>query len=176
MSTAKYVFLALAVCCFVGPAWARREPLNQVEIDQLRDVAQMPEKRIGLYVKFIRARGESLAQLASDPRYTEDRSAQIHDLLEDITLLLDEMDDNIDGYADKADLRKALKEAMAMDTELESKLKAMNQRAAQPEHNANPKSYALVLDDALEAVTGSLDHARKVMAEQEERAKEKSKK
>lgn len=164
------MLLALALASI--QANARREPLTSAEIDQIRDTAQEPAKRVPLYVKFIRARATSLEQLRSDPRVTEDRSGQIHDLLDDITGLLDELDDNIDQFADKADLRKALKEVVDLDTDLQKKLQTMkNQAASAP--NSEPRSYAFALDNAMEAAGASLDHARKVEQEQQARSKEK---
>src|SRR5581483_1718763 len=76
-----------------------REPLNNREIDELRETAQEPEKRLQLMVQFARARLAAIEQLRGEPRFAADRGARVHDLLEDFTKLVDEMGDNIDDYA-----------------------------------------------------------------------------
>jgi hypothetical protein len=165
--------LALAlVALSATPALAKRDPLNNAEVDELRDAAQEPVKRIQLFVKFIRVRMTSLDQLSNDPRVVAQRAAQTHDLLEDLDSLLLEMDDNIDMYAKQnSDLRKALKPVIDMDTELQTKLKAMK---AGHTHTENPadsnndmKSYRFALDNALESATSSLENARDLLQEQE---------
>ena len=85
-----------------------REPLDEREIDKLREVAQEPDKRLKLMVEFARARLTAIDRLRGEARLAAGRGPQVHDLLEDFTKLVDEMGDNIDDYAArKADLRKA---------------------------------------------------------------------
>ncbi len=51
----------------------------------------------------------SIDAAAGDAKTAKDRPMQIHDLLEDFTSLLDEIDDNVDMYGShKADMRKGL--------------------------------------------------------------------
>ncbi len=149
-------------------ASARRDPLNANEVQQLRDSAQEPEKRLGLYVKFIRDRAAALEQMHSDPRFTEGRSGQIHDLLEDIDTLVQEMDDNIDQYAARRnDIRKPLKQVIELDSDLQLKLRAIKQGGATPQQTSSLKDYVFALDNALDSVNASLDNARQVMQQQE---------
>jgi hypothetical protein len=162
---------SLAFC--VMPLWARRDPLAVPEVDQLREVAQEPEKRIPLYVKFIRVRATNLEQLSTDPRFTADRGSQIHDLIEDVDTLVQEMDDNIDVYVERHfDLRKPLKDVIELDNELQGKLRTMKQ-SANPEQ---VKTYGFALDNAIDSVNGSLDGARKLMQDQEVEFKNAKKK
>src|SRR5262249_6965230 len=87
----------------------RRDPLTAPETDELREVAQEPVKRLKLYVKYGQARMTAIEQLRSDPKLAEDRGRQIHDLLEDFTNIVDELDDNVDMYHERgSDLRKPL--------------------------------------------------------------------
>ncbi len=162
------------------PASAKRDPLTADEVQQLRDTAQEPEKRLALYVKFIRARATSLEQTYADPRLAAGRGQQIHELLEDIDSLVQEMDDNIDQYAhQRYDIRKPLKQVIDMDGEVQAKLRAMKQAAPSLQQTANPSDYAFVLDNALDSVTSSLDNARQTSQEQEaaiEAAKKEKKK
>ncbi|HWC17694.1 MAG TPA: hypothetical protein VG498_11810, partial [Terriglobales bacterium] len=84
-----------------------RDPLNDKEVDQLRETAIEPEKRLKLMVEFTKARMLAIDQLRSDPKMAKDRGKRIHDLLEDVTTLVDEIDDNVDDYNQReADLRK----------------------------------------------------------------------
>ncbi len=151
-------------------AYARRDPLNNAEVDQLRDTAQEPVNRLKLYAKFARARMVAINELRSDARFSEDRGQRIHDLLEDLTRIVDELDTNVDTYAEpKNDIRKALKEIIEADTFMQLKLRELKE-------GGNPKEapdYKFALQDAIEAVNGSLDDARKTMDEQEALAKEK---
>jgi hypothetical protein len=152
--------------------FSRRDPLNNAEIDELRDAAQDPALRIPLYVKFIRKRATSLQELCSDPRYSEGRASRLHDLLDDIDELVQEMDDNIGIYDHQgADMRKALHEVIGMDSDLQKQLQAM----ARPD-SAEGKSYDFALHNATESVDASLDNARQLSLKQEEAFKNKKKK
>ena len=75
----------------------RRDPLTPPEVDQLRDTAQEPEQRLKLYVKFARARLETLDKARTDPQVT-DRGQAIHDRLQDFLDLFDELNDNVDTF------------------------------------------------------------------------------
>jgi hypothetical protein len=156
-----------------------REPLNEKEIDQLREVAQEPEKRLKLMVEYARARLATIDQLRGDPRFAADRGARVHDLLEDFTKLVDEMGDNIDDYvARKSDLRKALKLVIQGDTEFQLKLRTLKEQG--PGAGAKPDTetadYNFALQNAAESVNLSLDDSRKLLAEQEITFKEEKKK
>jgi hypothetical protein len=171
MKPALYIFFVLILLAAL-PAWGKRDPLNGAEVDQLRDVAQQPDKRLVLYAKFIQTRAESLQQLHSDPRFAADRDIHIHDLLEDIDTLVQELDDNIDVYErQNMDLRKPLKAVIAMDTDLQQRLRTMKQ-------NSTPealKNFGFALDSAIDSVGASLDNARQVAQDQEEASKNKKK-
>src|SRR6266566_1728 len=99
-------------------AQRRRDPLNPLEIDQLRDAMLDPDQRLKLYVKFSRDRMNKLEQMRSDPKAT-DRARQTHDMLEDFLGVYDELNDNIDMYVGrKDDIRKPLKDIIEANTEL----------------------------------------------------------
>src|SRR5277367_6161207 len=106
------LFLCLTmVTSLCSPVWAqgKRDPLNPLEIDQLRDAMLDPDQRLKLYVQFSRDRMTKLEQMRSDPKTTE-RARQTHDMLEDFLALYDELNDNIDMYVGrKNDIRKVLK-------------------------------------------------------------------
>src|ERR1700726_1722060 len=75
----------------------RRDPLTQAEIDQVRDASWEPQQRLGLYMKFGRARRVALEQMRNDPK-PKDRAAHPHDKLGDFLLIYDELNDNVDTY------------------------------------------------------------------------------
>jgi hypothetical protein len=168
--------LALLFCLMnplPGAAQQKRDPLNPLEIDQLRDAMLDPVQRLKLYVQFSRERIVKLEQMRSDPK-TKDRAQQTHDMLADFLAIYEELDDNVDMYVGrKDDIRKPLKEVIEADTEFQSKLRALKDAA-----NASPeeaKRYEFVLADALDTVDSSADDHRKTVAEVEEYMKKKTK-
>jgi len=167
--------LLLLVLPLVSRAAAqrRRDPLNPLEIDQLRDAMMEPDDRLKLYVKFARDRLAKLEQMRADPK-TTNRAQQTHDLLQDFLTIYEELDDNIDMYVGrKNDIRKPMKAVIEADTEFQSRLRALKDSA-----NADPKEaqqYEFLLSDALETVdSGSHEH-HKTLAEVEDYMKHRSK-
>jgi len=166
------LLLALPLC---SPLWAqhRRDPLNPLEIDQLRDAMLDPDARLKLYVKFSRDRMTKLEQMRSDSKTTE-RARQTHDMLEDFLAVYEELNDNIDMYVGrKDDIRKPLKVIIEADTEFQSKLRALKNSAGT--NAAEAKQYEFLLTDALDTVDSSADDHRKTVAEVEEYTKQKKK-
>ena len=97
-------------------AQRRHDPLNPLEIDQLRDAMLDPDERLKLYVKFARERMNTLEQMRADPK-TTDRPRQTHDMLQDFLAVYDELNDNIDMYVGrKNDIRRPLKLIIEADT------------------------------------------------------------
>ena len=154
-------------------AQRRREPLNPLEIDQLRDAMLDPDERLKLYVKFSHDRLTKLEQMRADPK-TTDRGPQTHDLLEDFLTIYEELDDNIDMYVGrKNDIRKPMKLVIEADTEFQAELRALKDSA-----NADPKEakqYEFLLADALDTVDSSAEDHRKTLVEVEGYMKRKKK-
>ena len=72
------IFLfALPLC-----AQKKNDPLNPLEIDQLRDAMLYPDERLKLYVKFTRDRMAKIEEMRANPKTTE-RGLQTHDMLQD---------------------------------------------------------------------------------------------
>ncbi len=171
------VLLALPLCAPLASrlqAQRRRDPLNPLEIDQLRDAMLDPDTRLKLYVKFARDRMTTLEQMRSNPKTTE-RGHQTHDMLDDFLAVYDELNDNIDMYVGrKDDIRKPLKVIIEADTEFQSKLRALKDSA---NTNATEASlYEFLLTDALDTVDSSTEDHRKTVAEVEDYMKRKKKK
>jgi hypothetical protein len=169
----------LLILPLVAATWSpllaqrRRDPLNPLEIDQLRDAMLDPDERLKLYVKFSRDRMTKLEQMRSDPKMT-DRARQTHDMLEDFLGVYDELNDNIDMYVGrKDDIRKPLKVIIEADTEFQSKLRALKNSANT--NAAEASQYEFLLTDALDTVDSSADDHRKTLAEVGEYMKRKKK-
>jgi hypothetical protein len=169
--TRRRQVLALLVLCLglaVPVAIAvqhQREPLNQVEIDLLRDAAQEPAPRIKLFIQFARARLVSLEQMRADPKVT-DRALKTHDKLQEFLDIYDELNDNLDTFVErKADLRKPLKDVIEADNEFQAKLRALKESA--DAGKAEAAQYQFLLDNAVEAVDGGVQDHRALLAEEE---------
>src|SRR6266496_476599 len=162
------MLLTLPLC-----AQRRRDPLNPLEIDQLRDAMLEPDTRLKLYVKFARDRMTALEQMRANPK-TTDRPRQTHDKLEDFLAVYDELNDNIDMYVGrKDDIRKPLKLIIEADTEFQAKLRALKDSANTDA--AEAKQYEFLLTNAIETVDSSADDHRKTVADVEEYMKRKKK-
>src|SRR5579863_3218826 len=154
-------------------AQTRRDPLNPLEQDQLRDAAQEPADRLKLYIQFSRARLSSLEQMRADPKVT-DRGQQTRDRLQDFLDVYDELNDNIDTFVErKADLRKPLKAIIEADTEFQAKLRAL--KSSVETNKDESKQYDFLLTNVLDAVDGGVQDHRQLLNEQEEAAKHKKK-
>ena len=165
--------LLLLPLCLPLAAQRRRDPLNPLEIDQLRDAMLDPDTRLKLYVQFSRDRMTKLEQMRSDPK-TTDRAHQTHDMLEDFLAVYNELNDNIDMYVGrKDDIRKPLKVVIDADTEFQSKLRAIKNAANTTA--AEVTQYEFLLTDALDTVDSSAEDHRKTVAEVEEYVKRKKK-
>jgi predicted nucleic acid-binding Zn-ribbon protein len=159
------------------PAVAQRHAdLNPVEVDQLRDTAMEPERRLKLYIDFARQRLAKLDQIRSNPKMSVvERSSATHDGLQDFLDVYDELNDNVDTYADrKNDIRKPLRAVMEADNEFQSKLRALQDSATASQEDT--KLYDFVLSNALDTIKESINDHRQLMQEQEEAAKHKKKK
>jgi hypothetical protein len=152
---------ALALTASLGAQ--QRDPLSDVESDQLREVAQEPEKRLKLLIKFTGERLDTVEAMLGDDK-AKARGQRVHDALQDFRELVDELDDNIDDYSDKqADMRKVLGEIIGAEESFSRRLKAIQDRASDPKLAEEAKSYSFVLQDAMEAVNLSLDDAKKTL-------------
>src|SRR5580692_10540733 len=110
-------------------AQRHRDPLNPLEIDQLRDAMLDPDERLKLYVQFSRDRMTKLIQMRGNPK-TTDRPQQTHDMLGDFLAVYDELNDNVEMYVGrKDDIRKPLKAIIEADTEFQSNLRALKDSA-----------------------------------------------
>jgi hypothetical protein len=168
------LLLALLTLAHPGLAQKRYDPLNQQEIDDLREAHEEPDKRLKLFVEYARARLTSMEEARANPK-TTDRGAITHDWLVDFLDIYDELDDNVQMYVDrKDDFRKPMQMVIDADTEFQSKLLALRDAAGVSQQEF--KQYEFVLTNALESVDNGVESHRKVLQQLEEEAKKKKKK
>src|SRR5215467_11883704 len=158
MRQARNILLVVLLLTLVAAA-RKRDPLTEAETDQLREVAMEPQKRLKLYINFAEARLLAIEQLRSDPKAANGRGQKIHDLLEDFTAILDEINDNIDTYegrplnkADRKDYHKRLKEVIEAGDKFDLKLRTLKSAEdTDPQAKQEAATYQLPLADAQDA-------------------------
>jgi len=146
----------------------QRDPLNDAEVDQMREAADYPNKRLELLVKFARERMFNIesAQAGTDATKT----TVIHDQLQDFISILDEIEDNIDMYSShNADMRKGLKLVIEADSEWQVKLRQLKAKSAP----GDLQQYSFVLLNATDTVADSAKNGRETLEEQDKLAAEK---
>ena len=164
------VLIAMLLVSAASAAAQKRDPLNPKEIDEMRESADWPDKRLEVMVRFARARMSSIEQLEANGKSAKDRPMQIHDLLEDFTALVDELEDNVEMYGThKADMRKGLTLLIEAQSEWQLKLRRLKEQSPPEELDR----YSFVLTNATEAVGDIGDDARKSLQQQNEWAREK---
>lgn len=152
-------------------AQTKRAALTEDETDQIREYADRPPERVKLYVKFIDERVATLRTAVSEATAKKrplraDQNEQLHNLMDEFTRLVDEMQDNLDNYADQHnDIRKALKGLIEADAHWQEALKLPP---------PNP-SYEFVRKTAQNAATDTADAAQKILDEQTQYFKDKKK-
>ena len=165
----KIIFLLLLMA--LPAAARRRDPLTEAEADQLREVAMEPYRRIKLMIKFTEARLVAIDQVRVDPKLAEGRGKQIHDLLEDFTSLMDEINDNLDQYEgrplDKDQVKqyhKGLKELIEADERFDLKLRTLKSAAeTDPITKRELPDFRFVLQDAQDSLKSNAEMAREYM-------------
>ena len=126
----------------------------------MRETAQEPNKRLHLLVTYAKARMEAIEHLRSDKNMAEVQSEKVSDLLGDVAAIVDEIDDNLGSYDSKGeDIRKSLREVIAMDTDFQLKLRAIKDTTPD-EHK---KLISFSVDNATESVNSSADSARAML-------------
>ena len=135
-----------------------KDPLTAAEEDQVREVADQPNERVKLYVKFIEQRTASIHATVQHPA-TQHPGADIHTQLEEYTRLVDELSDNLDAYADAhSDARKGLK---LLQEHVAKWPQTLQEPGPSPEYDFARKS-------ALDATASLADQSARLQKEQEE--------
>src|SRR5436190_8137418 len=114
--TKRQLILPLVLLLAISAAAQRshRDSLTGAEVDKIRDAAQAPEIRLKLYIEFARARLEKLQQARTEPDNktakdndnkddSKDKAQQTREALQDFLDVYDELNTNVDTYADRGD-------------------------------------------------------------------------
>jgi len=143
----------LIVLLLALPAFAQKDFLTDTEIDQIREV-QEPVARIKLYLGFAKQRLDQLQSLMAKNR--PGRSAQIRQLLEDYTSIIDA----IGTVSDDALVRKTdVTTAPAVITEGEKKFLDQLEKV-QAGTPGDLDMYSFELKEAIAATSDGMDLAK----------------
>ena len=111
-------------------AQSRHDPLNGHEVDQMRDTAQDPKKRVDLLLSFAHERVLAIDRLRTANKPGLNDADTISDLLADLAQLIDELDDNLSMYnGHSEDLRRPLRHVLDAESDFRKKLAALDQNA-----------------------------------------------
>ncbi len=171
-------FAALCACTMAQTLMAQthNDPLTGREVDELRESAQDPKKRIDLLLSFAQERMLAVTRLRTATHPALNDPDDIADLLADLAALIDELDDNLEMYnGHSEDLRRPLHHVLDAEADLLKKLKALDE-------NSTPlqkRRFGAALEDAVDSVQSSSESAQAMLADQivkkgEEKSKEKS--
>jgi hypothetical protein len=174
MSRRPILTLSLFALWLILPASAQlRDPLNDLESDQLREAYEDPEKRIKLLLGFTQKRLQAVEQALADPELKAARGKTVHQRLDDFTALAESLEDNLDMFTrHRADLRKALALVVPAYEDWIRRLQAL--QSAGTEDDRRP--YEFALQNALETAQDGLDAARALVTKHKQMAEESKKK
>lgn len=167
--------ILLATVFATAQGQMHHEPLNDREIDEMRQTAQDPKKRIGLLLGFARERVLAIERLRNSPKPGLGDAGKTADLLSDLAILIDELDDNLAMYSEHSeDLRLPLRHVLDAEEEFQQKLSALNDTATP----LQKRRFVAALEDASDSLQSSTESARALLADQiakkgEEKSKQK---
>jgi hypothetical protein len=112
----RLAVLGSVLCGLAMPfakAQDRGPTLSDAEVDKLRELAPLPPERTMAFVGFLNQRADEIEKLTTGKR-KPGREEDIHDLMVQMTGILDDLDDNLDEYSKHHnDLRKVLPKLIA---------------------------------------------------------------
>jgi hypothetical protein len=109
MRTLAALVFCFLLCASLAAQKEKREPLTEVQQDQIAEAGIDPVARVDLYVKFLNEHSETIRSMIKRAKGPA-RTHRLDDELLDFAALMDELGDNLDVYSGRnADLRKSLK-------------------------------------------------------------------
>ena len=157
MRTLTTFLLCLLVAAPLSAQKNKRDPLTEVQQDQIAEAGDTPFARLNLYVKFLNEHADTIQGLTRRAH----SAAWVHRMdgeLEDFADLMDELSSNLDVYADrKADIRKSMKDMNESIDRWQAMLKSI---ATQP-------GFDTSLADATDSCNDLATQARQVATDQE---------
>lgn len=141
--------ILLMLLLFAAPLAAQKDFLTADEADQVR-LAQDPDERLTLYVKFARQRVSLLQQLFAKQK--TGRSGLIHETLEQYTDIIDAIDQFIDNSIHKQKPPATMGEVAKAEKEMSTEL-AKFAELDPPDKGR----YQFALDQAIETTNDSIE-------------------
>jgi hypothetical protein len=161
------VFLLVPGLCAMLNAQKNRDPLNEDEVDQIREVRDQPVARVKLYQKFIQQRIDEIKEIGPNPK-ADDRKAALRAKLEEFTRLSDELQDNLDTFDEAhADIRKALKDLVPASAKWPD---ILNKTGTDPAYDFSRKTAVDAADSTSEEAKKLLESQQKYFAEHKDEA------
>jgi hypothetical protein len=155
-----------------GFAQSRKDPLTEQQAEAVREAGDEPLERVKLFVGFVDDRAKSIHSLNADP-IAQNKTARIHNLLDEFTRLSDDLQDNMDQYDEQhADLRKVLKEII---TKTDEWAKVLNEPKPSAQYDFLRKTAIDSNQSAHEAAVKMLADEEKYIAEKKKEEKEQQK-
>jgi hypothetical protein len=146
-----------AAACFFAvhspQAQHSKDPLTPAQEEQVRAVADQPNERIKLYIKFIEDRTEAIHHAVVRP-LIQHPGIEIHDRLEELTRLVDELQDNLDAYDEShSDARKSLKFLLERTPKWQS---VLQEPPGSPDYDFARKTALDAVDNLTQSATALL--------------------
>ena len=163
---AGVLLMFVCACAF---AQLHHDPLTNLEVDQLRDTAQEPERRIELLLGFAHARLLGASQLQIGTKSSRQEIAKAEELLGDFALLIDELYDNLDMLDQRGeDLRTSLRRVLDAEAGFQRDLQGLAEQIAQV-RSREPAAVGLTtaLADATDSLQSSSESTGGMLASEE---------
>ena len=173
MKRLRRIALSVVVTFSLLAGAQQRDPLNDLESDQLREAYDDPEKRIKLLLEFVQKRIQSVESARTDTALKDDRGKVIHQRIDDFATLAESLEDNLDMFTrHRADLRKALVLVVPAYEDWIKRLKAIKDLTTEEER----RPYEFALQNAIEVSEDGLETARELVVKHKQMAEESKKK
>jgi hypothetical protein len=149
--------LCFLLCASLPAQKEKREPLTEVQQDQIAEAGIDPVARVDLYVKFLNEQSDTIRGLIKRAK-TPSRARRLDDELQDFSALMDELGDNLDVYSGRnADLRKSLK---GLNEGVQGWQGVLHDLPSEP-------GFELALKEALDSVGDLSTQAKQITTDQE---------
>ena len=157
MGTWWMIALAGLLIASRGAAQAPDGTLSDREVEELRDASFVPMDCIAAYEMILNRREKDIEDLLAKPRHAG-RETDLHDLMEQMAGIADELNDHLDDYTAKhRDVRKALPKLLQATERWSTTLRAP------PEND----EYKVVRKLALDTIRDMRDEVESMQTDEE---------